>query len=490
MSDNLNETISPGGEGGTSSRWYRSRSFWIGLLIFVLGYAGLYVLFAQQYRTEYFEGTSINGEDVSHKTVDEVEEMIRKRVEKYELTVTFRGNKDYTIKADDIGYKYTSDNNARKILEDQNIYEWVRGRLGETFEYTVSEDYTYDEDLLHKVLNGFPECQEKNQKAPTNAYLNLKEDNSFEIVKETQGNKLKMDEAFGMIRKAIDETNPKVSFVKNPEVYEAPTVYADNPDMIAQLGILNNFLATNITYDLPGEEKQVLDRSTLRDWVTREDNGYYYLDPDNIKLKCQEYVYAIALKVDDVHTTRRFPSTNRGTVELSCKKWGREVDQWDEVDQLLLDLDNGSKAEREPAYALNSTIDEDFGGTYIEVDLINQTVYVYQGGSLIFSCACVSGTNSVPSRRTVTGVFSIYDKERNRTLKGAAGPDGQPSYTSFVNFWMPFYEGYGLHDAPWRGSFGGQIYQSSGSHGCVNLSYSSAQTIWDNCSVGTPVVVF
>ena len=135
-------------------------------------------------------------------------------------------------------------------------------------------------------------------------------------------------------------------------------------------------------------------------------------------------------------------------------------------------------------------IDESFNGDYIEVDLINQTVYVYKDHSIIFDCPCVSGTNTVPSRRTVTGVFDIYTKERNRTLKGAAGPDGTPSYTSFVNFWMPFYEGYGLHDAPWRGSFGGSIYEYSGSHGCVNLSYGSAETIWNNCEVGTPVIVF
>lgn len=490
MSGNLNETISPRGGGGTLVKWYKSRSFWIGLLAFVLGYAALYVIFAQQYRTEYFEGTSINGVDVSHKTVDEVEEMIREKVEDYKLDVTFRGNTKHTIEAGDIDYHYVSDNNARKILEDQNIYEWIRGRLGETFTYTVSEDYAYDEGLLRKVISSFPECQDKNQKAPTNAYLNLKEDNTFEIVKETQGNKLIMDDAFGMIRNAIDETKEEVSFVENPEVYEAPTVYADNPDMIAQMGVLNNFLQTSVTYDLPGDAKQVLDRGTLRDWVTRQDNGYYYLDPDNIKARCQEYIGAIAANIDEIHTTRNFPSTNRGTVELSCSRWGREVDQEGEMEELLADLDNGNTSEREPAYSLNKWIDEDFGGTYIEVDLVNQTVYVYQGGSQIFSCSCVSGTNSVPSRRTVTGVFSIYDKERNRTLKGQAGPDGTPSYTSFVNFWMPFYEGYGLHDAPWRSSFGGQIYQSSGSHGCVNLSYSSAQTIWDNCSVGTPVVVF
>ena len=490
MNENMNESTMTSGTGEAQVAWYKSRKFWIGLLIFAACYAALYIIFAQQYRTKYFEGTFINGEDVSLKTVDEVEEMIREKVEDYELTVTFRGNKDHTITAEDIGYHYVSDNHAQKIIDDQNIYEWVRGRLGETFEYTVNEDYTFDADLLKKVVNSFPECQEKNQKAPTNAYLNLKKDNSFEIVKETQGNKLKMDDAIGMITEAINSTVETVSFVKNPEVYEAPTVYADNPDLNAGLDILNKFLACKIVYDLPNDEKQVLDRGTLKDWVTRQDNGYYYLDPENISTKSHEYIAAIAAKIDDVHYTRNFQTTNRGTLELSCPKWGREVDQDAETEALMNDLDNSISTEREPAYSLNNMIDENFDGNYIEVDLINQTVYVYQDRSMIFDCACVSGTNSVPSRRTVTGVFEIYTKERNRTLRGPAGADGTPTYTSFVNFWMPFYEGYGLHDAPWRGSFGGSIYEYSGSHGCVNLSYSSAETIWNNCSVGTPVIVF
>ncbi len=479
----MSDTISSGKGNEEKKKWYQSRSLWRGVILFVIGYAALYILFAQQYRTHYFEGTFINGENVGLKTVDEVEEMIREKVENYELELTLRGGKKYTILAEDIGYKYVSDNNATKILEDQNIYEWVRGRLGETFEYTVSEDYTYDKELLKKVLNGFNEFKEKNQKAPTNAYLNLKKDNTFEIVKETQGNKLYMDDAVALIEKTIDETGDSVSFIDNAYVYEAPTVYADNPDLNAGMEMLNSFLASSITYDLPEDQRLVLDRVTLKDWITRQDNGYYYIDQENINAKCHEYIRAIAEKIDDVHTTRSFSSTNRGTIELSCDPWGRKVDQEKESEQLISDLANSVTTEREPAYSLNYTIDQNFGGDYIEVDLENQTVYVYQGGSIAFDCPCVSGTNSVPSRRTVTGVYSIYTKERNRTLIG-------PNYSSFVNFWMPFYEGYGLHDAPWRGSFGGSIYQSSGSHGCVNLSYSSAETIWNLCEVGTPVVVF
>jgi lipoprotein-anchoring transpeptidase ErfK/SrfK len=55
---------------------------------------------------------------------------------------------------------------------------------------------------------------------------------------------------------------------------------------------------------------------------------------------------------------------------------------------------------------------------------------------------------------------------------------------------MPFYEGQGLHDADWRGSFGGSIYRSNGSHGCVNLPPWAAAEIYNNISAGTAILIY
>ena len=62
-------------------------------------------------------------------------------------------------------------------------------------------------------------------------------------------------------------------------------------------------------------------------------------------------------------------------------------------------------------------------------------------------------------------------------------------YESHVDYWMPFYGSYGLHDAKWRGSFGGDIYTYAGSHGCVNLPYSFAQKLYNAIDYWTPVLV-
>lgn len=57
---------------------------------------------------------------------------------------------------------------------------------------------------------------------------------------------------------------------------------------------------------------------------------------------------------------------------------------------------------------------------------------------------------------------------------------------------MPIgWDGEGFHDAPWRGgAFGGGIYFSNGSHGCLNLPPHVAQVIFDNVEIHTPVIVY
>ena len=62
-------------------------------------------------------------------------------------------------------------------------------------------------------------------------------------------------------------------------------------------------------------------------------------------------------------------------------------------------------------------------------------------------------------------------------------------YDNFVTYWMPFFEGYGLHDAPWRSVYGTQDYPYVGSHGCVNVPFAEVERLYYWVDVGTPVTV-
>ena len=456
----------------------------IGLFVFY------YVTQSYQYEDTFMPGTFVNGNDVSGQTVEEVEEDIRARVEDtYSLTLTFRDGAKETIKPEEIGYRYVSTGEVEKAMTEQNPLTWVLRNMGQTSEIDVPENHTFDEKKLEAVVSALPEFQTENVVTPTNAYLNITDKNEFEIVPETQGNAPIAEAVIPVLKEMVTDSETEIDVTTIQGSYEMPAVTADNPDLVYQLDNLNKFLSTKITYKLPNDATKVIDRGTLINWVTRQDNGYYYLDDTTIHDNCAKFVAEIAAQVDERHTSIPFQSTNMGTINLSCAEYGRVIDQPGETEALFKDLKECTSEEKEPLYSLNKSVDPRFGGTYVEADLSNQHVYLYVDGQLIVDTPCVSGTKYESSRHTVLGLYSIYYKQRNRTLQGPI-VNGAPSYTSFVNYWMPFYKGYGLHDASWRGSFGGTIYYYSGSHGCINLPYSAAATIYEHTEVGTPVIVF
>ena len=148
------------------------------------------------------------------------------------------------------------------------------------------------------------------------------------------------------------------------------------------------------------------------------------------------------------------------------------------------DLKSGKAVTREPVYRQKAASfgTPDYGSTYVEINLSAQHLFFYKNGSLVIDSDFVSG-NPNKGNATPTGAYSITYKQRNATLKGA-------DYNTPVDYWMPYCNNVGMHDANWRSSFGGTIYKSSGSHGCVNLPPSVAATIFERIEEGDPVLVY
>ena len=109
-------------------------------------------------------------------------------------------------------------------------------------------------------------------------------------------------------------------------------------------------------------------------------------------------------------------------------------------------------------------------------------MYFYKDGKKILESDFVSG-NVSKGYTTPPGLFSLTYKQRDATLKGQG-------YASPVKFWMPFNGGIGFHDASWRNTFGGTIYKKNGSHGCVNMPYAAAKTLFENVYAGMPVICY
>ena len=122
---------------------------------------------------------------------------------------------------------------------------------------------------------------------------------------------------------------------------------------------------------------------------------------------------------------------------------------------------------------------KDLGDTYIEIDISSQKMIYYKNGKKILSTSVVTGKNKTP---TVKGLFSVYSKNRDYTMRGVG-------YTSHSDYVLKFYNAYYIHDSSWRSNYGGNIYKYNGSHGCVNTPYKKVKKLYENTSVGTKVLI-
>lgn len=128
------------------------------------------------------------------------------------------------------------------------------------------------------------------------------------------------------------------------------------------------------------------------------------------------------------------------------------------------------------------------GKRFIVIDLSKQKLYMYNNGTKFVETYIISGTTKTP---TVKGNFSIKKKETDRFLEGF-NTDGT-RYKSHVDYWLPFYGSYGIHDASWKSksSYGKKdYYKLRGSHGCINTPFKAVSKVYENIKVGDPVIVF
>lgn len=458
------------------------------LLLVVLGgcaYGGISYYFSNR----FFEGTWINGIDCSQKTAYEVEQLMEEKLSEYSIEVSSRNIAAQTIRGEDIDYQYISTGEILQLLKQQKPYEWFKG-LYEQKSYTVSENVGYNKTLLQEQLKSLNCAQTENQVEPENAYVAFQND-QFVIVPETEGSKLNIKEAYKILDAAVEANESSIDFSDTPEAYVSAEVTQDDPELQSALEACNNYTKASITYTF-GDQSTTLDGNTIKDWLQFDEKGQLVWDDNSFQQHVADYVAQLAATYDTVGTEREFQATSGRTVYVSSSVYGWKIDQAAEAAQLSQEIQSGTQTTREPVYSqtANSYGVNDLGNTYIEVDLSEQHMYYYQAGVNIFESDFVSGNMSYADRQTHAGIFTLYYKKSPDVLRGSQKADGTYEYEQKVQYWMPFDGGIGFHDATWRDEFGGDIYLTSGSHGCINLPPENAAVLYDLIQYNVPIVCF
>jgi hypothetical protein len=120
---------------------------------------------------------------------------------------------------------------------------------------------------------------------------------------------------------------------------------------------------------------------------------------------------------------------------------------------------------------------------WIEVNLAEQTLAVYDQNKLVFATLIASGVDPFFTR---PGLFQIQQKKELETMSGAFEADRSDFYYLEDVPWTMYYDqNRALHGAYWRTIFG---YPQS--HGCINLSPGDAHWLFDWANVGDWVYVW
>jgi len=216
--------------------------------------------------------------------------------------------------------------------------------------------------------------------------------------------------------------------------------------------------------------------------IELKSSGKAVLNEDAVR----KYIKSLEAKYDTSYSTREFTTHNGNTVTLYNGDYGWWTDTQKSVDKLMKKLKKKDGGKAEIVYsstAVNYAHDgNEYGGTYVEVSLSAQTLYLYKDGTCILSTPVVTGCVN-KGRGTPRGIYPITYKEMNHRMVGE-------DYDVDVTYWMPFNGNVGLHDATWRTTFGGSYYINSGSHGCVNIPLWATRTIYNTVSKGTAVIVY
>ncbi|NMA95510.1 MAG: L,D-transpeptidase family protein [Clostridiales bacterium] len=445
-------------------------------LIFIL--ALIYILVSFYYNTRFYINTVINGVDTSNMTLQEAGEAIQREFKTYYLTLEGRNGVKGIIPGEYFDIHAIFDGSLEDLLLMQNNFKWPL-ELFKDHRMSIETMPKYDEDLLKQLVADLPFFQDENIIEPVDACISdYVKDSGYEIIPEVYGAKVNYEILFKAVKNAVENLEPALD-LEEVDCYIKPDLTTQSPVLVKAVDELNKISGAEIIYEF-GKDIEILDGNQISQWLSLTDDYEVVFDKSGVK----DFVDYIGKTYNTFGKTRTFKTSYGTTITVKGGDYGWWLNRPLEVEELTELILAGEKLKREPAYFQTAQQygDDDIGNTYVEVNLSAQRLFFYKNGKLIVESPFVSG-NVSRGYATPTGTYPIQYKERDAILTGE-------DYASPVDYWMPFNRGIGFHDASWRSAFGKDIYKTNGSHGCINMPYNAAKTMFENIQRGVAVIVY
>lgn len=472
-----------GASGGKRKKTGAARAARIMLLICVAallaGYGAGWILL----RGRFLPMTTVNGVDYSRLDASEAQKKFEKTYAGRTLTILEKEGGEESLDLDAIGFELTSNMTFQQLIDDQDYWLWPLSFIRSTIIETES-GVRYDEEKLDAAVKALDCISGSGVRDPKDAYLDRNATDGYFIHPEDDGTRLDEAKTLEAVREALEKGADTLDLEKTG-CYLTASVRSDDPSLAAAISAIKPMESVVLKLYMEGGVYVTLDKSEFVDWI--QYNG------SSVNIS-SDAVIAYTKKLADAYDTfgkeRQFKTYEGDTLTVggsSYDDFGYQMNQETSAAAIRDALMSGTS--QTVALDWNSygrerdDLGGDFGNTYVEISLDQQHMWYYVDGELFVDTDIVSGL-ATETRATPPGVFCILDKLKDHTMKGSYG-------SSFANYVMPVaYNGICIHDSSWRDDYGGDIWLTDGSHGCINTPYDAVKRIFENIDTGTPVIIY
>lgn len=477
----------------------KRKYLYTGLVVLVVILLGLLGYYNISHKNRWYNNTTINGIDVSGLTLQQSKDKIQKTLDNYSLAVTGRDDGKMTVSGSDIDYKATV---SSKINDDfAASHKGIVLPTG-SFSYKLIHDVTYDEDKLSSVLKSSELVKgSSSYKIVKPLPMRIgysKGQKKFVIEDAVAGNTIAVKQLESTVEDSLKATSRtlNISGKNYDSCYQSVTDPTSKDALQTRLSAYNNKGLRFIRWNMGDKHYETLTPKQVSSMIVYKDGRVTY-DED----KLEDFVEKLCLKYKTVGIKRTYTSHTGKKLSTTEGDYGWRVDYDKTLNQAKQAMNANIPQDATEAYMKDPSEDNAKAITkkyqinwystssykrnwnnlkddwdhknYTEVDLGAQRVYIFRKGKVKYTFDCISGL-PVAGRKTTTGAYFIKEHQMHRTLVGA-------NYSTPVQYWVRItWTGTGFHAAPWQawGAWSPSYYKSRGSHGCINLSNSSAAQVY------------
>ena len=417
--------------------------------------------------------TTINKIDVSGLTAAEADKKIAENRKSKEFSFIYNGAV-FRVPLSSLTFRPDSG----KVLTSLSRLEKFRYFFKLRNEYEIPVNPESSEEFM-SLITDMPFCDNTGKEKTTDAYVDLS-DFDFRTVEEKIGTEVDPNNIRDIALTHIDEGSFSAELTEENMVKQ-PGLRADSDEFRKLLKYYRDNLDYKLEYEIDGKMEVVTPEilNEMADYSGEEPK----LDDDRIGA----FILDIAGRCNEYNASYKFKTHGGSNITVKGVTFGKVIDK----PSMTEDLKEALKAQEARSMELKWAQEkynggEGIGDSYIETSIADQHVWCYKDGKCVVDCDCVTGA---PGHDTARGVFVAQTVTGPTVLKGDNG-DGT-RYESPVNCFIPFYDGQGYHGSNgWRSQWGGEIYKTNGSHGCVNCPDAAAKKIAGIVSYGYPVVIY